>query len=350
MNDVHALTHDYEHWLADRIPVVKSELQRKHDEMRRREFRFLRGSYYVWLVRVRELLPDLMSGTPVPLVGDLHVENFGTWRDADGVRRWGVNDLDELARGPWALDLLRLGTSAVLVPHLELSVDDVCDIVLHEWRRTTQTVAVDLADDRAKHLRALVPEFASAHHFYATLAAGPVAHGVPEAVVAAARGIAEAGWAPTWHVHEAGTGSLGHRRVVGVGPADDGHTHAREAKQRDPGTCVWAATRGVDAIAPEPALYEAVRRSVRGPAAAARIPGWQLRDLAPDVVRIELSGLAAKDSERLLRSMARATADVHATDPGALDAARREAEDLDLAAAVATMVAATRADFRAYRG
>jgi len=28
-------------------------------------------------------------------VGDLHVENFGTWRDAEGRLIWGVNDFDE---------------------------------------------------------------------------------------------------------------------------------------------------------------------------------------------------------------------------------------------------------------
>jgi len=33
-------------------------------------------------------------------VGDLHVENFGTWRDAEGRLIWGVNDFDEAWRLP----------------------------------------------------------------------------------------------------------------------------------------------------------------------------------------------------------------------------------------------------------
>lgn len=350
MPDVRELTRDYEHWLASKIPVERAGLERKHEEMRRKEYRFLRGTYYLWLVRVHERLPAVFSGRAVPLVGDLHVENFGTWRDAEQVRRWGVDDLDELARGPWTLDLLRLATSAELVPQVALPLDDICAIVLHEWRGCEPGEAIDLSRKDARHLRELVPEFTSERHFYAGLAAGPVVTQVPAEVVAAARAIAEPGWAPTWHAREAGTGSLGHRRVVGVGKADDGHEHAREAKQRDPGTAVWAATQGVGGITPEPALHDVVRRTVRGPGAAARLPGWQLRDLAPDVVRIELGGLRPKDSERLLRSMARAVADVHHADPQALEDARREAWGFDLRGAVATMVEETRRDFHAWRG
>ncbi len=47
-------------------------------------------------------------------VGDIHVENFGTWRDAEGRLVWGVNDFDDAARMPYAIDIVRLATSAVL--------------------------------------------------------------------------------------------------------------------------------------------------------------------------------------------------------------------------------------------
>ena len=47
-------------------------------------------------------------------VGDIHLENFGTWRDADGRLVWGVNDFDEAAEMPYALDLIRLATSALV--------------------------------------------------------------------------------------------------------------------------------------------------------------------------------------------------------------------------------------------
>ena len=39
---------------------------------------------------------------------------FGTWRDKEGRLVWGVNDCDEAARMPYAVDLMRLVTSAIL--------------------------------------------------------------------------------------------------------------------------------------------------------------------------------------------------------------------------------------------
>ena len=45
-------------------------------------------------------------------VGDLHTENFGTWRDGEGRLVWGINDFDEVAVMPYTLDLVRLAASA----------------------------------------------------------------------------------------------------------------------------------------------------------------------------------------------------------------------------------------------
>lgn len=39
-------------------------------------------------------------------VGDLHVENFGTWRDIEGRLVWGVNDFDEAHPLSYANDAL----------------------------------------------------------------------------------------------------------------------------------------------------------------------------------------------------------------------------------------------------
>jgi len=146
MRDVRALTADYEHWLGGHIPLDRAELRRKHDELAHDEYRFLRGTYYLWLVRAAAEVPEVFGHAAVPLVGDLHVENYGTWRDQDQVRRWGVNDLDELARGSWLLDLVRLATSAVLAPHLSLGQHEVCDTVLASWYAATPGAAVDLRD------------------------------------------------------------------------------------------------------------------------------------------------------------------------------------------------------------
>jgi hypothetical protein len=352
MATVRSLTADYDRWLDGQITVVAADVERKHAEMRGDRFRFLRGSYYLWLARVATLLPEVLDTARVPLVGDLHVENFGTWRDADQVRRWGVNDLDELALGPWLLDPLRLAVSARLAPHVALGERTEVETVLAAYAGAPPgRPAVKLDGKRAAHLRPLVPELVKPARFYARLEEGKPADDVPPAVVAAAVGVAEPGWRPRWFEHDAGTGSLGHLRRVGVGRADDGATHAREAKEIGPGTAAWARHLDERMPTPDPALFTRVVRAVKGPAAAARVADWHVRDLAPDVIRIELSGLRKRDARSLLTSMAEATAGLHATDPSAYDAARREAMALDPATFrgyVDTMVASVEEDFAAY--
>ena len=59
-------------------------------------------------------------------------ENFGTWRDAEGRLIWGVNDFDEAARMPYALDIVRLATSAVLAEVRGISRQD--DLRQHSGR------------------------------------------------------------------------------------------------------------------------------------------------------------------------------------------------------------------------
>ena len=352
MSSARQLTTDYDHWLAEQIPVVAEEVTRKHAEMRADRFRFLRGTYYLWLARVAERLPEVLDAARVPIVGDLHVENFGTWRDKEQVRRWGVNDLDELSWGPWLLDPLRLAVSARLAPRIAVGDKAVSDTVLAAYAGSGPGKAVKLAGKRGAHLRPLVPEFAHPKKFYRHLRNGSPVTDVPAPVVAAAERIAEPGWVPQWYDREAGTGSLGHLRRVGVGDAADGTTHAREAKQLGPGTAVWAARLGSTMPTPDPTLFLLVMGAISGPGAIARVGDWHLRDLAPDVVRIELSGLRGGDSKTLLTSMAEATGTVHAVDPTAFKVARGEARELDprtFAKYVDTMVDALEQDFTDYR-
>ena len=58
-------------------------------------------------------MPDDADRAPQVLaVGDLHVENFGTWRDMEGRLVWGINDFDEVYELPYTIDLVRLAASA----------------------------------------------------------------------------------------------------------------------------------------------------------------------------------------------------------------------------------------------
>ncbi len=89
-------------------------LERKWSRMAKSSFAFLRGAAPLWSQLFTEH-PEFTREVPGagPLVGDLHLENFGTFRGARGMT-FQVNDFDETFVGPWAFDVLRLMTSIVL--------------------------------------------------------------------------------------------------------------------------------------------------------------------------------------------------------------------------------------------
>jgi len=105
---------EYEAWLATQCDVVKKDIKEKHHQMKKSAFIFLRATYFRWAKKIPTLCPELMDAPQLLSVGDLHLENFGTWRDADGRLVWGVNDFDEAAIMPYPLDLVRLAASVRL--------------------------------------------------------------------------------------------------------------------------------------------------------------------------------------------------------------------------------------------
>ena len=346
--DVVGLTVAYETWLSEQIPVVRADLAAKHEQLASSPLRFLRGTYYLWLCRLPSLLPDLADRPRVVAVGDLHAENFGTWRDRTGARRWGVNDLDELAWAPYPLDLVRLATSIALVPDCALPVGRICKSIVDTWMSASDRPALDIGADQARHLRDLLPAPPTAEVYFSELAAAASADpselpaSVREAVLASVPG----DWEPTWHIRRAGTGSRGHPRVVAVS-----RHHAREAKLLGPGTAMFARRFG-PAPVPSPSLYPGVIEALHGPGPSLRLDGWQIRRLAPDVARIKLDGLSTQDCERLVRSMAEAVAGVHGVEAVQLAAARSDCAALDgpwLREAAEVMVADIRAGYREWR-
>ena len=124
----------YEKWLATQCKVVKADIAFKHHRMKKSAFIFLRATYFRWARKIGDWCPELMDAPPVLSVGDLHLENFGTWRDADGRLVWGVNDFDEAAVMPSVLDLVRLATSIQLAPDLELSNRRAAEALLRGYR------------------------------------------------------------------------------------------------------------------------------------------------------------------------------------------------------------------------
>ena len=116
MTNIRKSVQAYEDWLAKQLgrEIVAKDIAAKREKMRESPFVFLRATYWRWAETILEACPDLADATPVLAVGDIHLENFGTWRDADGRLVWGVNDFDEAAQMPYVLDLVRLAASALL--------------------------------------------------------------------------------------------------------------------------------------------------------------------------------------------------------------------------------------------
>src|SRR5579872_4056704 len=167
--DIREATHGYEKWLGHETTIVRADLRRKHARMALSPFVFLRGTFYRWMQLWPTVCSELLDAPAVLAVGDLHIENFGTWRDAEGRLIWGVNDVDEACRLPYTNDLVRLATSALLAireSHLTLSPAEACaailagytaslarggqPVVLAERRRWLRRIALNDLRDRSE--------------------------------------------------------------------------------------------------------------------------------------------------------------------------------------------------------
>jgi uncharacterized protein (DUF2252 family) len=105
----------YERWLTAQLDEVwQQDLREKHRKMCESPFVFLRATYWRWAETILTICDDLKNAPEVIGVGDIHLENYGVWRDREGRLTWGVNDLDEAATMPYAVDVVRLATSAIL--------------------------------------------------------------------------------------------------------------------------------------------------------------------------------------------------------------------------------------------
>src|SRR5881628_4219626 len=129
-------TRSFERWLAERMRLRRDDVEHKHQVMAVDAFSFLRATFYRWAELWQEELPELSDAPRVLAVGDLHVENFGTWRDVEGRLVWGINDLDEAHWLPYTIDLVRLAASAhlaIAVRHLKVEPEDACEAILEGY-------------------------------------------------------------------------------------------------------------------------------------------------------------------------------------------------------------------------
>src|SRR5512140_1555669 len=94
-------TASYEAWLGRHLRLLDEDLAHKHQLMRSAPFPFLRATYYRWAQIWAGVCGQAARSPRVLAVGDLHVENFGTWRDIEGRLIWGINDFDEVYELPY---------------------------------------------------------------------------------------------------------------------------------------------------------------------------------------------------------------------------------------------------------
>src|SRR6516164_9783735 len=132
-----AATADFERWTAKQLTIVRGDLLLKHKLMARAVFPFLRSTFYRWAQLWPAVCSELARAPQVLAVGDLHVENFGTWRDQEGRLIWGVNDFDEAWPAAYTVDLVRLLTSgylAIRAEHLSISRKRACEAIEQGYR------------------------------------------------------------------------------------------------------------------------------------------------------------------------------------------------------------------------
>ena len=317
-------TADYERWLAGHLTIIGDDLRLKHRLMAQSLFPFFRATFYRWAQHWPVCCTDLAGAPRVLAVGDIHLENFGTWRDREGRLAWGINDFDEAITLPYTLDLVRLAASllaAEIDGRFRVKPRLGCAALLRgyeEWLLRGGRPFV--LTDKPKWLSALAQHQARVGPlFWKHLMASPVCQAVP--FPAARRLLEERLPEPnlTYEVRQrrAGLGSLGRPRYVALIPWRGGFV-SREVKAMAPSAVCWA-----DPTAPaEPAAFATLMaHAIRSPDENFMVKdGWVVRRLAPDFIKIEMSALPRQNLLRLLRAMGRELANIHLATPEAIPA------------------------------
>jgi hypothetical protein len=315
MNVVKA-TRNFETWLALHTHLDRKDLRLKHQRMKAELFAFFRATYYRWAQLWPEVCPDLAKAPHVLAVGDLHVENFGTWRDLEGRLIWGVNDFDEAWPMAYAIDLVRLAVSAHLAVEtgkLPLKREDICGALLEGYRESLKEEGCPFVlAEQHQWLRLIAEgELRDPAPFWQKMDALPTFKSdVPASAIDAIEHLLPAPGVKYRLCHRtAGLGSLGHARLVAVADWHGGRI-AREAKALVPSSVSWAQGQ----TGPAEILYQTIlNRAVRCPDPFVQLRGrWIVRRLGPHCSRIELASLHAPNTElRLLHAMGWETANIH---------------------------------------
>ena len=148
----------------------RERLTMKYKAMRTSPFVFLRGTCHLFYERLRHD-PLFDAAPPVWICGDMHLENFGSYKADNGLVYFDNNDFDEACLAPNLYELVRLLTS-VLVGAADLALSRaqalaLCHTAAHAYgaalvygkarwveRETSAGMVRDLFDGLASRARA----------------------------------------------------------------------------------------------------------------------------------------------------------------------------------------------------
>jgi hypothetical protein len=326
---IYRATRLFEKWLAKQTSLVPKDLALKHVLMKRDVFSFFRATFYRWAQVYPDICDDFAT-TPVLLaIGDLHVENFGTWRDIEGRLIWGINDFDEAYPLPYTNDLVRLAVSATLaieMKSLAAKPKEAYDAILTGYREGLKSGGQPfvLAQQHPWLRDIAINKLRGPVGFWTKMEALPPVKGsMPNSAQMALKHLMpKPGLSYSFRRRVSGFGSLGRQRFVALADWQGGKI-AREAKALGPSACAWAAeSHGLTTIFYQSMLDQTVR--CRDPFVRME-GGWLVRRLSPDCSRIELTSLPKKrDEGKLLYAMGFETANVHLGSPKPIGAIKRD--------------------------
>ena len=287
--------------------------------------------------------PELNNVPRVLGVGDLHIENFGTWRDKDGRLAWGVNDFDEACMIPYTNDLVRLASSAYFAlsdkaSGLSLDFGDACKaikagyvqglenpkpFILAENHRWLRDVVMRRLVERDPSLTGTTSDDVF-DRFYLKYTSLNNVQGVPEEAEGALISCCPHPVGKFEIKHRlAGLGSLGRQRFTGVITDWQGGILVREAKALAPSAWLWANQERdasyAAALADKKLYYEEIlAKSVRAADPWLKIVDrWVVRRLGPDAFKVEVQDLGLKRgaeielTRKLFEAMGREVGNIH---------------------------------------
>jgi Uncharacterized protein conserved in bacteria (DUF2252) len=308
-------TQRYEAWLKKQADLVNADLDFKHQRMAADPYFFFRATFYRWAQVWPEVCRELAAAPLVLAVGDSHVENFGTWRDAHGRLIWGVYDFDESYPLAYASDLVRLAVSAQLLAgkRLALGADAACAGILEGYRDGLKAEGVPFVlEEHHDWLRAAATGEARAPQaFWQELnSLRTLRSNIPKAARKALESLLPQKDMEYRVVHgRPDPGNLGRPAYVAIADWNGGMV-ACEARLLLPSACSWA--QGGKSL--RKVLYERVTgAAIRQADPLVRLKGqWLARRLAPDCSRLDLSAMPhATDPSPFPHAWGFETANIH---------------------------------------